>query len=147
VNEINKSNIENVLKLEAVMQAMTEQQVHIEPKHYFAPGLYMRSIDIPAGVTLTGKIHKTEHFCIVAKGDVSVMTDDGVKRLTAGAILHCKPGIKRAMFAHCDSVWINVHCNDDSTQDLEKIESKYVVDTFDQLLEFQNNQKLLMEGK
>jgi hypothetical protein len=123
---------DNILNLEAAMKAMPEHQVHIEPKHYFAPGLYLREIFIPKGVTLTGKIHKTEHLCILSQGELSVRLEDGIQTLKASTVVKSLPGMKRILYAHEDSVWINVHHNPENIQDLDKIEEEFVTDTFEQ---------------
>jgi hypothetical protein len=74
---------------------------------------------IPKGTVLTGAIHKTEHLCIVS-GDISVTTDDGMKRITdAHAILTSKAGAKRAGFAHEDTYWTTVHATEET--DLDKL--------------------------
>jgi hypothetical protein len=122
---------QSIVALESKMKAMPkERQIHIEPKHYFANGLYMREIFIPKGVTLTGKIHKTEHLCVLSKGEVSVSTDEGMERIKASAVVKSSPGTKRVLFAHEDSIWINAHFNPSNETDLEKIESHYVAETF-----------------
>lgn len=133
---------ENIFKLEAAMRAMPEHHVHIEPKHHFAPGLYLREGLIPKGVTLTGKIHKTEHYCILSQGDVSVRTENGIERIKGPAVIHSLPGMKRVIFAHEDSVWINVHHNPTNESDPEKIEGIFVVDTYEQLLSFTEKKQL-----
>jgi hypothetical protein len=107
-------------------------QSDFDTKHYFVPGIYMRSIAIPKGVCLTGKIHKTEHMCILSQGEVSVQTEYGMKRLKASSVVHSKPGMKRVLYAHEDSVWINVHHNPSDEQDIEKVDDLFVVDTFEQ---------------
>lgn len=122
-----------ILALEAAMLAMPERLIHIEPVHRFAPGLYLREITIPKGVTLTGAIHRTEHYCILAKGDVSVQTEEGIKRITAPAVIHSLPGMKRVLFAHEESVWINIHHNPTDTQDLEEIDKIYTAKNFEEL--------------
>lgn len=94
-------------------------QVDCPVWNHFAPGLYARKMLIPKGTVLTGAIHKTEHLCIIS-GDITVTTDDGVKRITdAHAILSSKPGAKRAGFAHEDTYWTTVHATDET--DLEKL--------------------------
>jgi hypothetical protein len=122
---------QSIVALEATMKAMpAERQIHIEPKHYFANGLYMREIFIPKGVTLTGKIHKTEHLCVLSQGEVSVYTDEGMKRIKASTVVKSSPGTKRVLFAHQDSIWINAHFNPSNETDLHKIESHFVAETF-----------------
>ena len=134
----------NILKLEACMMAMPEHQIEIKTTHHFAPGVYMREIFIPKGTTLTGKIHKTEHMNILSQGEMSVWTEDGVKRLKSSTVIKSSPGIKRVGFAHEDSVWITVHPNVDGETDVEKIENMLIAKSFDEVLGF-TEQKLLKE--
>ncbi len=124
------------------MKAMPAHQVEIPLRHYFAPGIYMREISIPKGVTLTGKIHKTEHLCVLSKGKVTVWTDDGMKTIEASHVVQSMPGIKRVMHAHEDSVWINFHHNPTNERDGEKIEDIFVCDSFDAFLGFMETKKL-----
>lgn len=135
---------EKILKLESVMLEMKDKQIHIEPIHHFAPGLYLREIKIPKDVTLTGLIHKTEHLCILSKGKVSVSTEDGMKTLEASSVVHSMPGTKRVLYAHEESVWINVHFNPTNESDISKIDDLYTVTTFEALEEFQ---KIKIEEK
>lgn len=129
-----------ILKLEAVMMEMKDQQVEIKTTHHFAPGVYMREVFIPKGVTLTGKIHKTEHLNILSQGDLSVWTEDGIKRLKASTVIKSQPGIKRVGFAHEDSVWITVHPTEET--DLEKLESMLIAKTFEEALEFMEKKQI-----
>jgi hypothetical protein len=80
--------------------------------HSFGEGFYVREIFIPAGMMLTGKIHKHEHPNFLMEGKVSMITEDG------GAILMEAPqslmspaGCKRALFTHTPTWWITVHLN------------------------------------
>lgn len=120
---------EKVLSLEDKMRERADQ-IHIEPVHYFADGLYAREITIPKGTLLTGKIHLFEHINIISKGDISVLTEEGVKRIKAPATLVSRPGIKRVGFAHEDTVWTTIHACDET--DPEKAEKLLVVDTFEE---------------
>ena len=122
-----------ILQLEAAMKAMPEHQVEIKTTHHFAPGIYMREIFIPKGVTLTGLIHRTEHMNILSQGDLSVWTEDGVKRLKASTVVLSKPGAKRVGYAHEDSIWICVHPNVDNEKDVGKLEQLLVAHTFEEL--------------
>lgn len=121
-----------VLKLEAAMRAMPERQVQLKVTHHFAPGVYMRELFIPKGVTLTGKVHKTEHLNILSQGKLKVMTESGVKLLTASTVIKSQPGIKRAGYAIEDSVWITVHANPLGETDPEKLESILTAETFEE---------------
>lgn len=131
-----------ILALEAAMLAMPEHQVKCETVHHFAPGIYMRELRIPKGTTLTGKIHKTEHLNILSQGELSVWTEDGIKKLKASTVIKSQPGIKRVGYAHEDTVWITVHQNIENEQDTEKLEDLLVVDSFAQLEAFMEVKKL-----
>lgn len=121
---------DKVLAIEQAMLGMPEQQIVIEPVHYIAHGLYAREITIPKGTCLTGKIHLFEHINIISKGDISVMTDEGIKRIVAPATIISKPGIKRVGYAHEDTVWTTIHACD--LKDVEEAEKLLVVDTFEE---------------
>lgn len=121
-----------VLDIEDAMRAVAnEHHVALETKHYFADGLYAREIFIPKGTLLTGKIHLFEHLNVISKGDISVMTEDGIKRIVAPATIISKPGIKRIGYAHEDTVWTTFHAYK-GERDGEKAEQMLVVDTYEQ---------------
>lgn len=118
-----------VLALEDAMRKEPDQ-LHIEPVHYIAHGLYAREITIPKGCTLTGKIHLFEHINIISKGEISVLTEHGVKRIKAPATIISQPGIKRVGYAHEETVWTTIHaCN---VKDGDEAEKLLVVDTFEE---------------
>jgi hypothetical protein len=120
---------EKVVRLEEEM--LKQPQVAIETIHHFAPGIYAREIFVPAGTLLTGKIHKTGHLNILSKGDITVLTDGGMKRLKAPCTFVASPGTKRAGYAHEDSVWTTIHASEET--DLDKLEAELIVPTFDEL--------------
>lgn len=110
-------------------------QVEIIPRHYFIGGLCAREITIPAGTLLTGKIHLEDHLNFVS-GDISVETDEGMTRLTGVQIaVPSKKGIKRAGYAHADTIWTTVHATPAKTP--EEAEMLLVVDSFEKYLEVQ----------
>lgn len=123
-------------------------QIDIETTHHFAPGIYMRQIRIPKGATVTGAIHKTEHLNILSLGELSVWTDEGIKRLKASTVMLSQPGIKRVGYAHEDSVWITVHPNVTNERDVEKIRLTLTTNSFEEFLEFNKTEKpsLLCQG-
>ena len=84
-------------------------------KHTFADGLYIREIFMPKGQIISTGIHKKEHPYFVLKGDISVLTDKGVERIKAPYNGITKPGTKRLIYMHEDSIWITVHATDKST--------------------------------
>ncbi len=130
-----------IMQLESVMKQMPNQ-IEIKTTHHFAPGVYMREILIPKGATVTGKIHKTEHLNILSQGELTVWTEDGMKRLKASQVIKSLPGIKRVGHAHEDTVWITVHPNTGNETDPEKLEEMLIAKNFDEVLAFMEPKKL-----
>jgi len=104
--------------LEAVMREMPQSE--LETFHYFADGMYARVLPMAAGLVVIGKVHKREHFYIVAKGKVQV----GKELIDAGTVVVSKPGAKRALFALEDSVFLTVHRT--KKRNLDKIEKQLI---------------------
>lgn len=98
--------------------------VEIEPRHHFAKGIYAREIRIPAGTILTGKVHRTEHLNVLSEGEITVWTEDGMKRLQAPATIVSRPGTKRVGYAHTDTTWITIHGTDET--DLDVLEAELI---------------------
>jgi hypothetical protein len=62
-------------------------------KHSFCDGLYMREIFNPAGMCLTGKIHKKDHIAFLVKGEMTVASEEGgVKHLKAPMVFPSTAG-------------------------------------------------------
>lgn len=91
---------EQIKRFEAMLLQMP--QVETPTTHFFAPGLYARQMFIPKGTVLTGAVHKTEHLAIFV-GDITVWTENGMKRLTGHHTFVSKPGAKRVGYAHADT--------------------------------------------
>lgn len=88
--------------------------------HSFTPGMYVRQIFIPARTVLTSRIHLTEHPYVISKGDISVWTKEtGCVRLKAPHSGITKPGTRRLLFAHDDTIWTTFHATDET--DVDKI--------------------------
>ena len=118
-------------------------QVDLPLRHHFAEGQYGREIFIPKGMLVVGKIHKHSHVNIISMGDVTVATEFGVQRLKAPCTFVSKPGTKRALYTHEDTIWTTVHVTEET--DLGKIESEIIATTyaaFDELAFTKNLQTL-----
>ena len=81
----------------------------IRTDHYFADGMYCRVVHIPAGSVFVGRVHKKEHFFIVAKGEVIILGVGSKTHLTAPHVLVSRPGTKRAGYVIEDVTCITVH--------------------------------------
>jgi len=118
---------EKLDRLEAAL--FSGQTVDLPVKHHFSRGVYARELFIPKGTVLVGKIHKYSQINIVSRGDISVLTEDGIKRVKAGDTIVSGPGIKRAGFAHEDTVWTTIHGTHET--DLEKLEDELIASSFE----------------
>lgn len=136
---------DRTLALEACMHQMPDLQIEIKPVHHFCKGLYAREITIPAGSTLVGKIHKHEHINIISKGEISVMTENGIERIKAPATIISKPGIKRVGYAHEETVWTTIHPTD--VRDIEELEKIFIAESFEEYERFALEQTKLLEEK
>ena len=98
-------------------------------KHTFADGYYVREVNMPAGQIIITKIHKEEHPFFLMKGECSVLTEDGPKKIKAPYYDITKVGTKRIIYIHCDAKWVTVHATD--LKDIDKIEEEVIAKDFD----------------
>jgi hypothetical protein len=133
-------------KLAALEKSITDsgQAIELPVKHHFAHGTYVRELEIPAGVVLTGKIHRYSCTNMLIKGRVKVVSDEGEIVIIAPAIFKTGPDVKKAIAAIEDSIFINVHPWN-GTDDLDAIESKLIIDA-SEALESQAQEKSLCHG-
>ena len=125
MNEValsDKPTTEDILRLQ--QEVLKYPQATFETKHYFADGMYCRELFRPAGTVIVGKVHKKEHFLIIASGTIRVWTEDGMKTVTAPFIWVSQPGTKRATYAMTDATVVTVHRT--PFTDLEEIETDLV---------------------
>jgi len=111
-------------------------------RHTFGDGLYVREITMPAGMFVVSKIHKKHHPYFILKGDVSVLTEEGVVRLRAPYQGMTPAGTKRVLYIHKETVWTTIHATRET--DLEKIEEEIIAKTFDDVLPDIDKMKVLM---
>lgn len=93
--------------------------------HHFADGVYGREIFLSAGTVITGKIHRFSTLNILLDGELHITTDEGVKRVQAGAVFVTEPGTKKVCYAHTDARFLNVHPT--RLRDVSAIEAKFIV--------------------
>jgi hypothetical protein len=133
-------NMPKILELEALMKAMP--QVDSPAEHYHLSGVYCRSLFIPKGCLLTGKIHNHESIGILAQGTLRITNGETSTVVTAPYITVDKPGIKRLGYAETDCTFITVHRTD--LDSIDAIEEALVSDSFE---EYElKTQQLIGEG-
>lgn len=115
---------EKILKLQQAMLPFQSEQP--EPSHFFAPGMYLRELVVPAGMLIVGKIHKHAHFLLVLKGKAEVISEFGRMTVEAGHISISPAGVKRVVLALEDTQFVTVHVNKEDSQDLVVIEAEHI---------------------
>ena len=110
-------------------------------KHSFADGCYIREIFNPANELLVTKIHKKEHPFFLMQGEMSILTEDGIKHLKAPYNGITKPGTKRIIYTHSDCIFVTVHATDET--DVDKIEQQVIAKDFQDPLITQEDVNLL----
>jgi len=85
-------------------------QIVVEPRHYFADGLYAREITLPAGTLAIGKIHKKEQINIITQGSLYIATENGVVHVNTPSayIFTGLVGAKRAAYVLEETVWVTI---------------------------------------
>lgn len=102
-------------------------QVHMPLHHVFTPGLYSRSIFIPAGTIATTYIHLHNHPFVISMGSVLVWTDEEKwERLQASHIGVTKAGTRRILYAETNVIWHTFHVTNET--DLNKLVDELTFD-------------------
>jgi len=117
-----------ILRIEKEILAMP--QVTLPVEHYQIDGVYVRSMFIPAGTILTGKIHNFESIAILAKGRIRITNGTDSYVISEGHIMVDQPGVKRLGYAETDVIFITVHRTDNT--EIDDIEKELVSDTFEE---------------
>ena len=104
-------------------------------KHSFCNGMYLREMTAPAYTILVGKIHKDEHPTFLLSGDITVLSETGLKRLTGPAYFITKPGEMRVAYTHTEIVWVDVFKTPET--DLAKIEKECVATTYEEFSKYE----------
>jgi hypothetical protein len=97
-------------------------QAEFPVQHEFTPGLYRRTIFMPAGSFLISKIHKTRHPFVVTKGRAKVYSDEtGTVEIAAPHHGITEPGTRRLLYILEDMEWATYHATPET--DLAAIEA------------------------
>lgn len=112
---------------QALMSLGAENHIDLPLNHWFPAGMYARMIFMPAGATLTSRVHKSEHLTVVMSGAAVVTSEDGTtKTIRAPNVFITYPGTKRALYIEEDAIWLTVHrCE---ARDLEGAADELIAD-------------------
>lgn len=123
-------------ELQSAIESLPDElKIDLEPIHYFADGMYLRSLFIPEGVVCVGEVHRHSHFTILAEGKSKIVSQDGDLEVEAPYVFVSTPLAKRSVYAITDCTWITVHLNPDNNTDIETVENDHVIKDEKELLE------------
>ncbi len=123
---------EKVFAAEAVMKL--HPQIELKTVHHFSKGCYARELHIPAGIMLTGEIHKFKNLNILSAGKMQVLTENGMETVEAPFTVVSPAGTKRIAYALTDCVWTTIHGTDET--DVNAIKEKFIASSEQEWLEF-----------
>ena len=132
-NLAEQGNTPAILALEQVMLSSFDQEAlkaQTDTQHYQIKGVYARTMFVPAGMLVTGKIHNFESIGILAQGTMRITNGETSALVSAPYIAVDKPGIKRLGYAETDCTFISVHRTD--AEEINDIEDELVSDTFEE---------------
>jgi hypothetical protein len=81
---------------------------HDQCQHYFGDGVYVRSLWIPAGTVVVGRLHLQARVCMVLAGRCKFVDEFQEQIVEAPWIGEFKAGSKTAVFAETDTLWAAV---------------------------------------
>ena len=100
--------------------------------HTLAGGCYIREIYNPANEIIITKIHKKEHPFFLMKGEMSILTEEGIQHIKAPYQGITKPGTKRVIYTHKECTFITVHATENTT--IKDIEEEVICTKYEDLL-------------
>jgi len=118
-----RPTLEQIQAFESILRQFP--QVDCPVDHFFADGLYGRLVLIPAGTTVTGKMHAGRHLNVLLAGTIKVTTEQGVIELTAPHVMVSEAGVKRVGHAYTDTLWLTVHASDKT--DIAELEKELII--------------------
>lgn len=122
---------ERMKQKDEVLRTAEEIESFNPLKHMFADGLYIREIFNPKGELLVTKIHKVKHPFFLLRGDMTIFTEDGIKRIKAPHYGITYPGTKRIIYCNEDCVFVTVHATEET--DISKIEKEVIAEDFNEI--------------
>jgi hypothetical protein len=113
-------------KVDAIQAALEKLPAHeFKMIHRFRDGTYIRTMVIPKGCLLVGKIHRTNHPFVVSKGRIAIWDEQGGTRtVTAPFKGISESGARRIGYAFEDTVWSTYHRTDKTTP--EEVEAEII---------------------
>jgi hypothetical protein len=130
----------SIQELERAVLAMP--QIELEARHYLGGGILARELFMPKDSVVTGKIHIKEHICTIVYGDVTIVDEFGSCRVVGPCTFVGKPGSKRALLMHEDTLWIAYHTTDKN--DVDEAIAEIVTNDYEEFDKLAGEEKCLI---
>lgn len=109
-------------RIEAAM--LSAPQAECPVVHHFGPGIYVREVNLPAGITAIGHVQRFPHLNVMLRGRVLMYLDDGSTAEIAAPQLFVGPPGRKVGYVLEDVVWLNVYATTET--DIETLERTYL---------------------
>lgn len=114
-------------------------------KHSFAEGCYIREIYNPANEIIITAIHAQSHPFFLLKGEMSILTHNGIEHIEAPHYGITKPGVKRVIYTHTPCNFVTVHATE--LTDPDEIVEAVTAETFEDPRITEEDMKLINQLK
>ncbi len=81
----------------------------VDVGHFFGAGIYVRKSVVPKGSSVRMHIHEYDHLSVLASGQGRLITDEGQKEISSGAVIETKAFVRHAYFADEETIWLCIH--------------------------------------
>jgi quercetin dioxygenase-like cupin family protein len=116
------ASLAQIERVEADM--LRRPQVEVPVCHRFAPGVYLRSVVMPAGSNVIGHEHLTEHFNIVLRGRALVLCEGVVSEIVAPDVFVSGAGVRKVLHILEECEWATLHPTAET--DPERLETELI---------------------
>ena len=110
-------------------------------KHSFADQIYVRQMNMKKDTLVVGAIHNHLHVWFLLTGSLTIVTETSSEDFIAPCYVISKPGAKRVIYAHEDSIFVNIHKNPDNIKDIDQLEATIVSKNYKEYEEYTNQKK------
>ena len=94
--------------------------------HNFADQIYLRQMNMSKDQLVVGAFHNHKHIWFLMTGRVSIKSNEEIVEHVAPCYTVSEPGTQRFIYAHEDSIFINIHKNPDNTTNIKELEKTIV---------------------
>ncbi len=101
--------------------------------HNFADQIYLRQMNMSKDQLVVGAFHNHKHIWFLMTGRVSIKSNEEIVEHVAPCYTVSEPGTQRFIYAHEDSIFINIHKNPNNTTNIKELENlwakqKYLIE-------------------